>query len=68
MVLLFIITYLIYQQSHFTEDDSMLDQLSFRDNEIFLFQVAERIEISDRVSSFIKRLKEDPGKAKLFLE
>lgn len=50
----------------------MLDQLSFRLNERIIkssyLEIAERIEASDRVSLFIKRLKQDSGKAKLFLE
>lgn len=69
---LLIITYLIYQQSYITEDGSMLDQLSFRLNEGTIIssylEVAKRIESFERLSPFIKRLKQNPGKAKLFLE
>lgn len=50
----------------------MLDQLSFRLNERIIkssyLEIAERIESSDRVSPFIKRLKQDSGKEKLFRE
>lgn len=69
-MILLIITYSIYQQSHITEEDGMLDQFSFNLNEGTIkssdLEVAKRIEASERVSPFIKRVK--PGKAKMFLE